>query len=124
MRFNLKSFLFQNHTAEQTITKNTLWLIIGKIGGRILRTILVIYAARILGAANWGIFSYAASLTGIFAVLTDFGISSLITREHARDSMSKEKDKLISTAFFLKLATSGSRHTFYYSCRTTFCDNQ
>ena len=52
----LKKFLFANQTPDQTIAKNTIWLVVGKIGTRLLRTILVIYAARILGAANWGVF--------------------------------------------------------------------
>lgn len=100
---SLKNFLLFNKTPGQTVAKNTVWLVIGKMGGRLLRTILVIYAARILGAANWGVFSYVANLAGIFAVLTDFGISSLITREYARSETSEENKKIISTAFFLKL---------------------
>lgn len=99
----LKTFLFANVTSGQTIAKNTIWLAIGKTGGRLLRTVLVIYAARVLGAADWGVFSYVASLTGIFAVLTDFGVSSLITREYARDNIQEEKHGLVSTAFFLKM---------------------
>jgi O-antigen/teichoic acid export membrane protein len=100
---NLKSFLFENKTNGQTIAKNTVWLAGGKLGGRLLRTVLVIYAARVLGAADWGIFSYAISLIAIFAIVTDFGVSPLLIRETARDNESSKKEKILSTAFFLKM---------------------
>lgn len=97
----LKLFLFDNQTNGQTIVKNTIWLSVGKLGGRLLRTVLVIYAARILGASDWGVFSYAISLVAIFAIVTDFGISPILVRETAKGN--DRKDKILSTAFFLKL---------------------
>ena len=101
MNKTFKSFLFANQTDGQTIVKNTLWLALGKLGGRLLRAILVIYAARILDASDWGVFSYAISLVAIFVIVTDFGISPILVRETAKGNDSK--DKILSTAFFLKL---------------------
>jgi O-antigen/teichoic acid export membrane protein len=44
-----------------------------------------IYMARYLGAAGFGILSFAIAFTGIFAVVGDLGLSTLTTREVARD---------------------------------------
>ncbi|MCL5004783.1 MAG: hypothetical protein M1170_02470, partial [Patescibacteria group bacterium] len=55
----IKSFLFENKTTRQTIAKNTFWLFFGEISSRVLRAAIVIYAARVLGADGWGVFSYA-----------------------------------------------------------------
>jgi O-antigen/teichoic acid export membrane protein len=42
------------------------------------------YSARFLGAANFGVLSYAMAFTSIFAVLGDLGLQTLIVREVAR----------------------------------------
>lgn len=99
----LRLFLFTNQTAGQTIAKNAVWLSVGKIGGRLLRTLLVIYAARILGPAEWGVFSYAVNLVAILAVLTDFGVSAILTRENAKSNKPEMNAEVISSAFFLKI---------------------
>ena len=97
----IKSFLFENRTTRQTVVKNTFWLFSGEIIGRLLRTLLIIYAARILGTEGWGIFSYTLSLVAIFMTFADVGLSNLVTREASRDDL--EKDKYLSTAFYSKL---------------------
>ncbi len=96
------SFLFVNQTTNQTILKNLTWLTIGKLGGRLLRVIIVIYAARILGATDWGMFSYAANLIAIFAVITDFGISPVLTRETSV-GRGDTKSNIISNTFYVKI---------------------
>jgi O-antigen/teichoic acid export membrane protein len=45
----------------------------------------MMYAARYLSAAGFGILSFALAFTGIFGVLADLGLSSLTIREVARD---------------------------------------
>jgi len=70
-----------------------------------LRTILVIYAARILGPAERGVFSYATNLVAILAVLTNFGISAIFTRETAKNT-TEIKNEILPTSFFLKLLIS------------------
>ncbi len=97
----ITSYLFLNQTTGQTIVKNITWLSIGKLGSRVLRIFIVVYAARVLGATQWGVFSYAITLVGVFAVLTDFGISPILTREVSKDS--SRTDRVISTALYLKL---------------------
>ena len=43
------------------------------------------YTARYLGAAGFGILSFALAFTGIFGVFSDLGLSTLTVREVARD---------------------------------------
>lgn len=100
----IKLFLFHNLSVRQTVAKNTFWLGVSNVGGRLLRAIIIIYAARILGASEWGIFSYAVSLVALLAVFTDIGISPILIRETAkfRDNI-KVRREILSTSFILKL---------------------
>ena len=76
----IKEFLFENQNTRQTIAKNTFWLSFGEITGRLLRLGIVIYAARILGAAGWGVFSYLTSLAAVFTIFTDVGLGAVLIR--------------------------------------------
>ncbi len=80
---NLKNLLFINRSVKQTIIKNVFWLSASQIGSRLIRAAIIIYAARILGAAEYGIFSYVLSLAGFFTIFADLGVSPLMTREIA-----------------------------------------
>jgi O-antigen/teichoic acid export membrane protein len=80
----LKRFLFSNESTGQTLLKNTTWLFIGEIVGRLIRFWIVIYAARVLGAAEYGIFSYILTLAAFATILADIGISPLLTRETSK----------------------------------------
>ncbi|MCX7589426.1 MAG: flippase [bacterium] len=98
----IKSFLLENKTIRQTIIKNTFWLSFAHIFGRIFRAIIIIYAARILGAENWGIFSYSTSIAVIFSLFMDFGINSIILKEFSRQT-EEIKKKYLGTALILKI---------------------
>lgn len=103
----IKSFLLQNQTLRQTILKNTFWLFIGQVLGRLLRAIIIIYAARVLGAAQWGIFSYAMGVVAFLTIFTDLGINAILTKETARmdlEKAAKSRSEIISTSLFIKLA--------------------
>ena len=79
----LKDLLFTNRGTKQTIIKNIFWLSVGQIGSRLIRAAIIIYAARILGAAEFGVFSYILGLAGFFTIFADLGVSPLMTREIA-----------------------------------------
>ncbi|MEK7077072.1 MAG: flippase, partial [Patescibacteria group bacterium] len=100
----IKSFLLENQTVRQTVAKNTFWLAVSNIGGRLLRAVIIIYAARVLGAAEWGVFSYAIGLAALLTIFTDLGIGPTITRETAKIADPGYKTRILSTAFFIKLA--------------------
>jgi O-antigen/teichoic acid export membrane protein len=98
----IKSFLFENKTSKQTVAKNTVWLSISNFGGRLIKAIIVIYGARVLGAAGYGVFSYAVTLAGLFAIFIDLGINSILIRDGAKTSPD-ERQRLFSTTLLMKV---------------------
>lgn len=66
--------------------------------------LLTIYLPRMLGAADFGKLQFALALTGMFAILVDFGTTMLITREVARDH--SRAPAYLSNTLALKLGTA------------------
>lgn len=97
----IKSFLTENKNLSQTIIKNTFWMGFGQLISRLIRAILIIYAARVLGAAGYGVFSYALSLAGFFTIFSDIGLTALLTRESAKNP--EQRQEYIATALVIKL---------------------
>lgn len=97
---NFLSLFLRNLSPKQTVFKNSFWLIIGE-SSRLFRAITIIYAARILGSSQWGIFAYALALTNFFSIFTDIGINGVLVREVAKNK--KFINNYISTSFFIKL---------------------
>jgi O-antigen/teichoic acid export membrane protein len=98
----IKSFLFKNKTAKQTVAKNTIWLTISNFGGRLIKAFIVIYAARVLGASQYGIFSYAITLAGFLALFTDPGINSVLLRDGGKAS-DEERTAIFSSSIAIKI---------------------
>lgn len=97
----IKSLLFENRHAKQTIIKNTFWLSIGTVASRVVKAAIIIYAARLLGTEDYGIFSYALSLAALFSLLADVGMTAILTREVSKSPELLEKN--LSAAFVVKL---------------------
>ncbi|MBU1046019.1 flippase [Patescibacteria group bacterium] len=105
MLLAVKKFLFENAGIKQTIIKNTFWLTLAETISRFLRLILIIYIARILGAAEYGKLAFALAFVSLFIVFSDLGISSLTTRELSQDQeKEKEFPSIISLKFVLGIA--------------------
>jgi len=100
---NPGAFFLRNLGAKQTIAKNTFWLAVAEGVTRFLKLFLIIYVARILGATEYGKFTFALAFVSLFAIFSDFGISSITTRELARE---KEKEKEFPAILSLKLVLS------------------
>ncbi|MBI2012919.1 MAG: flippase [Candidatus Colwellbacteria bacterium] len=81
----MKNFLRENRTVRQTILKNTFWLSLSEVIGRLLRAAIVIYAARVLGAAGFGTFSYVMGLASLLTAFSDLGMSPIVVREGAKN---------------------------------------
>lgn len=101
MLSRIKKFLLENSNVRQTILKNAFWLSVGAVGSKIIRAVMVIYAARVLGAGDYGIFSYAFGLVSIFSLFADIGLSPLLTRELSTHK-SEEKRKYAGTIIIAK----------------------
>ena len=72
----------------------------------LLLLILLIVAARVLGPAEFGKFSYALALAMILEAAVDFGLKEITTRDVARDR--RAAPALVANAFGLKLALAGA----------------
>ncbi|MEK7174246.1 MAG: flippase [Patescibacteria group bacterium] len=101
--YGVRSFLFHNTSVRQTLAKNTFWLTVSNVGGRLLRAIIIVYAARVLGAGEWGAFSYAITLIGMLTIVTDFGVNSILTREITKRSDPAEQTRYLATALIMKV---------------------
>ncbi|NMB92447.1 MAG: flippase [Parcubacteria group bacterium] len=96
----IKAFFLENKNTRQTIVKNTFWLTVSSVFSKLFKYFLLIYAARLLGVTQYGYFNFAMSFAALFAVFADLGISSLISRDLAKD---KETEIKIPAIFTLKL---------------------
>ncbi len=96
----LKELLFQNRSTKQTVVKNVFWLSFGQISSRLIRALVIIYAARVLGAETYGVFSYALGLAGFFTIFADIGINGILTREVAQKP--HEAKSYFATSFAIK----------------------
>ncbi|HTX61482.1 MAG TPA: flippase [Methanobacterium sp.] len=72
------------------IARNTLMVFISQVIYYILTFFTVIYTARYLGAEGFGILSLALSITSIFAMFIDMGLSTYMVREVSRDKSKAE----------------------------------
>ncbi|MFA6365060.1 MAG: flippase [Candidatus Paceibacterota bacterium] len=98
----IKSFLFENRNNKQTVAKNTLWLTIGTVASRVIKALIIIYAARRLGTENYGVFSYALSLSALFSILADIGMSTIIIREISQNA--EKTEKILGTSLVIKVS--------------------
>lgn len=87
----LRRFFLTNRSTGQVLIKNTAWLFAGEIVGRLIRFWIVIYAARVLGASEYGVFSYALSIAAFATIFADIGLSALLTRETSRAPELRQK---------------------------------
>ena len=70
---------------RQTILKNTFWLSFSELVGRLLKAAIIIYAARVLGVAGFGTFSYVMGLASLLTAFSDLGMSPIVVREGAKN---------------------------------------
>ncbi|MCD6101410.1 MAG: flippase [Candidatus Marinimicrobia bacterium] len=68
----------------QRIAKNMVVLFVARIASMLFGFFYVMYTARYLGPANYGILAFALALNGIFGVIANFGLDPLTVREVAR----------------------------------------
>ena len=102
MRKRIKSFLFKNTSTGQTVAKNTFWLTVSNFGGRLIKAIIIVYAARVLGTAGYGVLSYTLTLAGFASLFIDPGVNAIVARETSKGDYER-KMTILSTTFVLKL---------------------
>ncbi|MGQ4892560.1 MAG: flippase [Candidatus Njordarchaeia archaeon] len=85
----------------QRIAKNMVVLFVARIVSMLFGFFYVMYTARYLGPANYGILAFALALNGIFGVIANFGLDPLTVREVARDKSLARK--YLANGIVLKL---------------------
>ncbi|HEY3423043.1 MAG TPA: flippase [Methanocellaceae archaeon] len=78
-------------TTVQNVTKNSVYLMIANISNKLILFVLFILMMRYLGDMFYGKYSFAVTFVGLFAVLIDLGMGSLIIREVTKDKESLSK---------------------------------
>jgi O-antigen/teichoic acid export membrane protein len=69
----------------EQVAKNTLYLTIASVGQKIIAFVYFLFVARIMMPEMTGQYFLALSITTIFSVIAEFGITSVTTREIAKD---------------------------------------
>jgi O-antigen/teichoic acid export membrane protein len=100
---NIQNLFLKNIGLKQTVLKNTFWLVLAEGISRLLEFVLIVYIIKILGAEEFGKFSFSLAFASIFVVLSDFGIADITTREFSRDP---KNEKEYSTIFSSKILLS------------------
>jgi O-antigen/teichoic acid export membrane protein len=80
---------------------NLNWLFLDKLirgFGGIAITILI---ARNIGPENFGVLSFAITITAMFSFMSNLGLNSIVIREITKDK--KNSERLVATTFYLKL---------------------
>jgi O-antigen/teichoic acid export membrane protein len=95
----------RQHSDSQSrpIRHNALVKLTSELIGRLALFALVLFAARRLGEAGFGLYNYALALGFILAQLTDLGMQLVLTREIAAGARG---NALVSAALRLKIALS------------------
>lgn len=117
----IKEFLFSNGTLRQTAAKNAFWLAAGNVVGRLIKAGLIIYVARELGAAGYGVFSYAVGLAGFFSLFSDIGVSGILTREGARNPQALPE--YLATSLGIKIALLTLANVLLFAVAPHFSGN-
>lgn len=68
----------------QSIAKNTTFLTVAYIFQKLFAFVYFTLVARFIGANDIGVYTFAISLTTIFSIFIDLGLSSVLTREAAK----------------------------------------
>lgn len=78
-------------TKIRDIVKNMGFLFISQIITYTIGFFITMYTARYLGVEGFGILSLAISITGMFGIIVDMGLGTLMIREIARDKSVRDK---------------------------------
>ncbi len=91
-------------TIIDRVIKNTGVIILGNVATAVIGLATSIPFVRYLGAAEFGVYSFVFAYVVFFTVIADFGISSIIVREIARDAT--RAGQLIGNAILMRLLLS------------------
>ena len=86
---------------KEKVVRNIVWAVTGKVVTLLGSLLVGILVARYLGPEQYGLMNYVVSFVMLFQVLASFGMDNIEIREESKTP--EEKDKIIGTAFALKI---------------------
>ena len=108
---------FYREAAETSVVrrvvKNSVTPMAGQVVARAVDFGFAIFMLRILGPTQYGGYAFAVVLIGYFAILTDFGLGTLLTREIARDPSQANRyvaNSLIRLGALRSVRAAAARH--------------
>lgn len=93
-----------NNQANKVI-KNASWIVICRIAQSVLQLIIGMLTARFLGPSNYGIITYAISVTAFLLPIMNLGFSSIMVQETIQHP--EKEGEIYGTATVLNLISSG-----------------
>ncbi len=91
----------------RTILKNTVWLTLAELINKITGFLIVILLTNYLPLEDFGKYSFAFAFVLIFGIISEFGFSTFLTRDIAKDPDNKQKlKKYLSNISTLKIFLS------------------
>lgn len=91
-------------SAVHRIAKNTIILLVADFISKSFSFFSNMYVARYLGIEGYGVLSFVFAFVGIFSIFTDIGLSTLTTREVARNK--SFANKYLTNVTFMKIVLS------------------
>ena len=101
----------RKNTLLKRIGYNFGWSLLGEIGGKGLLFLVTVYLARVLGAANFGLFSFAQAITSYCWMGVDLGVNMYGSREIAKDKATASE--IINPLITLRLLSGSSLFTLF-----------
>lgn len=94
---------------DKTIFKNTFWLMLADVFTKGITFVIFIWLARHFGPKIYGQWAFALGFVSLFAILVDFGFSTLTIRELARDKSKSRQyiDNILAMKLILGLVVLG-----------------
>ena len=86
----------------QRVVKNSVTPMAAQVLARTVDLGFAIIMLRLLGPTSYGGYAFAVVLIGYFAIVTDFGLGTLLTREVSRDHA--QADRYLTNTVLLRLA--------------------
>ncbi|MBN1895366.1 flippase [bacterium] len=96
-------------STRKVIASNSALMTLAEIINKILRIVLVVYMARILGDSEYGKFSFARAFVSLFVIMAEMGLHPLLIRELARSQRTVKK--YLANTLFLKILLSAVTFT-------------
>jgi O-antigen/teichoic acid export membrane protein len=92
------------------VSRNLFFKVLGEGCARLVFFLFIIYTARKLGDSDFGKYSYAVTFTGMFLILTDLGLNTLLIRDVAGDraKLKKYVSHLTPLKFALSIIAFGA----------------